>query len=303
MTRGLRQCSGSICLTPSPACLQGFQGRCSSPMTSRERLLLIAPGVLFLVAFGAFELGRLASRKDAERKAAAQKAQLTTDSPQDTSGLIAILQAQNLDRRRFSFARVIEQSSGHRVTPFDSDNPASSIILEAIRGAADQAMKIHSEEGSALRSLRRINEGSRCFEETLRAHIDAHRSLFCSIPETVEGKEQRAGYPDLRIEHVESGTVAYLDPKLYEEKNRYSTLRTFYYNVGSISSSKITEDAHHLLLGFSHDGAEGEWTFLDWELLDLSTLETGLKAEFHASNRDLYSNQSTIARSRPSGAR
>ncbi|MEO1826951.1 MAG: hypothetical protein ABGZ31_14695, partial [Roseibacillus sp.] len=96
------------------------------------------------------------------------------------------------------------------------------------------------------------------------------------------------------IEHVESGTIAYLDPKLYEAKSRTSTLRSFYYKIGSGGSSKITDDAHHLLLGFSHDGTDGEWTFLSWELLDLSALKVRLKAEFHASNRDLYSDELLI---------
>ena len=47
-------------------------------MTPRERFLLIVPGVLFLIAFGAFELGRLASRKEAERKAI--RAQLAAEA-------------------------------------------------------------------------------------------------------------------------------------------------------------------------------------------------------------------------------
>ncbi|MDP6208139.1 MAG: hypothetical protein QGG01_07535 [Roseibacillus sp.] len=186
-------------------------------MTTRERLLLIAPGVLFLVAFGSFELGRLASRKEAERKVAARHVSpSSTPATLDDDALIRNLQAQNLDQRRFSFARVIEGATGKAVTPFDAREPAATVILEAIRNAADHAMQIHSEESSPLRNLRRINEGSRFFEDTLREWIDDHPSLFCTIPLTDGGKEQRPGYPDLRIEHVDSGTVAYLDPKLYE---------------------------------------------------------------------------------------
>lgn len=267
------------------------------PMTPRERLLMIAPGVLFLVAFGSFEIGRFASRKEAERRVAAQQ------STSEIEDIFAVLRNPDIGKRRFPFDLLVKNSTGRKVATFDKEDPASSAILEAIREAADHAMKIHSEEGSALRGLRRINEGSRFFEDTLREHIDANESLFCSVPETAEGREQRTGYPDLRIEHVESGTVAYLDPKLYEEKSRSSTLRSFYYKMSSSDSSKITEDAHHLLLGFSHDGADGEWTFLNWELLDLSSLKVKLKAEFQASNSDLYSGELVIGSSSAPGAR
>ena len=97
----------------------------------------------------------------------------------------------------------------------------------------------------------------------------------------------RSGYPDLRIEHSASNTVAYLDPKLFEDSSRSSSLRTFYYEPKT-TTSKIQEDAIHYLLGFSHDGQDGAWAFGDWELVDLSQLEVRLKTEFQASNRDLY---------------
>ena len=268
-------------------------------MTPRQRLLLIAPGILFLVAFGSFEIGRLASRKVSERKAAAKyNTPPLVHAAQDNASLIKSLRAQNLDERRFSFARVIEASTGKTVRAFDSQEPAAAVILEAIRKASDHALQIHSRESSPLRNLSRINEASRFFEDTLREQIDAHPALFCTIPPASDGREQRTGYPDLRIEHVESGTVTYLDPKLYEEGSRRSTLRSFYYKLGS-EASKVTEDAHHLVLGFAHDGLAGLWSFTGWELLDLSTLEVRLKAEFQASNRNLYDEGSPLASSRP----
>jgi len=272
-------------------------------MTPRQRLLLIAPGILFLVAFGSFELGRLASRKEAERRAAAKYNPASpVPSAHDSTSLIKDLQARHLDKRRFSFSRVIESATGRKVTAFDIRDPAAAVILEAIRKASDHAQQIHSSKNSPLRNLSRINEASRFFEDTLREQIDAHPALFCTIPLTPDGRVQRTGYPDLRIEHVSSGTVAYLDPKLYAEAHRRSTLRSFYYKLGS-EPSKVTEDAHHLLLGFSHDGSAGLWSFTGWELLDLSTLEVGLKAEFQASNRDLYDQISPLATSRPTGVR
>ena len=73
---------------------------------------------------------------------------------------------------------------------------------------------------------------------------------------------------------------------------------SFYYKLGT-KPSKVTEDAHHLLLGFAHDGVNGSWSFTSWELLDLTTLKIELKAEFQASNRDLYGDGSHLASSRP----
>ena len=159
-------------------------------------------------------------------------------------------------------------------------------------------MLLMNESDSPIKRLRRINEASASFEEVLLAIIDADPNFSCSIPRTSEGKEQRSGYPDLRIEHLPSKTVAYLDPKLYEQKNRTSSLRTFYYEPKK-RSSKVQENAHHFLLGFSHDGNDGNWQFLDWELVDLSKLQVRLKAEFQASNRELYLEESTLKSRNP----
>ena len=51
---------------------------------------------------------------------------------------------------------------------------------------------------------------------------------------------------------------------------------------------KITDDAVHLLAGIEHDGKDGLWTFTGWRLVDLSKLRVRLKAEFQASNAELY---------------
>ena len=142
----------------------------------------------------------------------------------------------------------------------------------------------------------RINEASRFFEDRLLELINAHPDFSCTIPKTTEGKEQRSGYPDLRIQHLPSKTIAYLDPKLYEQKSHDSSFRTFYYEPTD-RTSKITEDALHFLLGFAHDGETRAWTFTSWNLVDLSSLELTLKAEFHASNRDVYQEEKTIATS------
>lgn len=252
-------------------------------MTVRLRLLLIVPGLLFLVALAAFEFGLRKGRDQGLGPAPGGTAESARAADGD---LIELLLAQDLGERRFAFPEVIEASTGHRVLPAGNGEGAQ-VVREAIATAADDCLQLFSGPDSPLRDLRRINEASRFFEDSLRALLDAHPELTCSVPVNADGGGQRSGYPDLRVEHSATGTVAYLDPKLFETSSRESSLRTFYYEPKA-GASKVREDAIHFLLGFAHDGNDGAWTFTGWELVDLSGLEVRLKAEFQASNRELY---------------
>jgi hypothetical protein len=253
-------------------------------MTLRMRLFLIVPGALFLVALMAFEFGLRKGRDMSPREVPGgiKKSQVVDDSE-----LIQTLLAQDLKDRRFTFANVISATTGHEVLSAESSDESLRVIKESIETAAADCLLLFNGPESPLKDLRRINEASRYFEDSLRSLINAHPDLTCAVPTTAVGHEQRNGYPDLRIEHIPSKTVAYLDPKLFEESSRDSSLRTFYYEPKK-ESSKVGEDAVHFLLGFSHDGKDGAWTFTGWNLIDLSTLQVRLKAEFQASNRDLY---------------
>lgn len=254
----------------------------------RLRLLLIIPGAIFLIGIIAFEFGFR------HGKSKVSPAGTTPEQGrQDDAQLIGTLLAQDLDERRFAFPVVVKAATGHGLRAFKRGDAPAETIATAIQVAADEAIEKFSEAGSPLFGLRRINEASRFFEDFLRASIDAHPDLFCTVPTTADGGEQRSGYPDLRIEHIASETIAYLDPKLYEAGNRDSSLRTFYYTPRQ-ETSKVQEDACHLLLGISHDGNDGAWTFTGWELIDLAKLSVRLKAEFQASNRDLYLEEAQI---------
>lgn len=266
-------------------------------MTPRQRFLLIIPGVLFLVAFGAFELGRYAGRKEAERELGARKRPAPAAVTSQDS-LFETIFDPKLKEREFRFPEIVKEATGQELLPFDLSSDAHQLILEAIREAADAALAEHNDDLSPIRSLRRINEGSRYFEDSMRALLDRHPALLCDVPAVEDGTKQRAGYPDLKIEHPDSGTVVYLDPKLFEEKSRASTLRSFYFSASA--KNKVQSDAAHLLLGFSHDGNEGAWDFGTWELIDLAKLTVRLKAEIGASNRDLYQEDLVLARSQPS---
>jgi hypothetical protein len=198
-----------------------------------------------------------------------------------------LLLEEKLEQRTFAFSDVVRASSGKNVIALDPANAAHQRITRAVEAALQKALPLLSQADSPIRKLRRINEASRYFEDALIATINATPGLRCESPPTRNGATQRSGYPDLRITDIATGTIAYLDPKLLEATSLHSTLRTFYYEPKH-ETLKINDNAIHLLCGIEHDGKEGVWTFTRFHLIDLSTLRVRLKAEFQASNADLY---------------
>jgi len=204
----------------------------------------------------------------------------------DDAELVRSMLAENLSERAFDFATISSACSGKRVLPL-AEEPAHLRVCAAIGQALAETIRDLNAETSPVRKLRRINEASRFFEDGLLVRLNASPGLRCELPMTRAGVHQRSGYPDLRITDTASGVVFYLDPKLVETGSEASTLRTFYFEPKN-ETLKITDDAVHLLAGIEHDGREGQWTFTGWRLVDLSTLKVRLKAEFQASNADLY---------------
>jgi len=184
----------------------------------------------------------------------------------------------------FQLSTVIEKTCGVEILKVDSSHAP---LLSAIEKAGFRVSSIMSKKNSPAREKRRINEVSALFEDALRLELDQLPNFSCDFPKNKEGETQRSGYPDLRVEHLPSGTVAYLDPKLFEAQSIKSSFRTFYYEP-SEKNAKVTEDALHLLIGFPHDGKTREWIFSKPHIVDLSDLTVTLKTEFSASNRDLY---------------
>ena len=200
--------------------------------------------------------------------------------------LVRGLLAENLGDRTFSFATVCEAVSGKKVIPLDQSPPQQRVI-KAIEAALSKILPQLSKTDSPIRKLRRINEASRFFEDALLENLNATPGLKCEIPSTRDGAHQRSGYPDLRITDQKTGTVFYLDPKLVEQGSDNSTFRSFYFEPKT-ETSKIHDDAVHLLVGIEHNGKTRAWTFSGWRIVDLSTMEVRLKAEFQATNADLY---------------
>jgi hypothetical protein len=150
-----------------------------------------------------------------------------------------------------------------------------------------------------IHTVGRINEASRFIEDQLMAECNKEPGWSCGIPRTSAGEEQRSGYPDLRLV-LEDKSVVYLDPKLFARGSKTSTLRTFYYEPKS-TTSKVQDDARHLLVGVQHNGGEeGKIRFEEWDLVDISKIKVQLKAEFQASNKDLYRGDTILLKSPPS---
>ncbi|MGL4401952.1 MAG: hypothetical protein ACRCXD_18990 [Luteolibacter sp.] len=204
------------------------------------------------------------------------------------AALVRSLLGENLSDRTFSFATVADACSGKRVLPL-TEHPAHLRVTAAITAALKSTLAELNKPSSPVRELRRINEASKFFEDSIQRHLAATPGLKCEVPPNREGDHQRSGYPDLRIVDLESKLVFYLDPKLVEQGSAESTFRTFYFEPKN-ETLKITDDAVHLLVGIEHDGQDPQWTFTGWRLVDLSTLRVRLKAEFQASNAELYRN-------------
>lgn len=246
-----------------------------------------AKHVLILAVTGAALLGTgfLLGRKGQQPPSAATGPS-EPQGRQSDAALVHRLLEEDLEHRLFPFAAVVEASSGKHVIPLDESEP-HRLVKSAIESALEKSLKTLSAVDSPVRQLRRINEASRFFEDALHASINATPGLRCEVPPNRRGEAQRSGYPDLKITHLASDTVFYLDPKLVEQGSWTSTLRTFYFEPKD-ETLKINDDAVHLLCGIEHDGHDGQWKFIGWKLVDLSSLKVRLKAEFQASNADVY---------------
>ena len=216
----------------------------------------------------------------------------------DLQPLIRTLMQSERELSSVPFADVVKAATGKQVLPLHPTNVVDAELLAKIGRALDAVLqRMNSPEGAAQQK-RRINEVSALFESAMKDALNAVEGFECDFPRLVSGGHQRSGYPDLRLVDKKSGRILYLDPKLFERGSQASTLRTFYYEPKQ-PTNKILDDAHHLIVGFEHDGkADGTWKFLGWELVDLTNFRVKLKAEFQASNRDLYQSKAVVGSSR-----
>ncbi len=199
--------------------------------------------------------------------------------------------------KQVPFADVIRYATGRKVLPINRDDAIDRRVLKQIGTALDEVIKRMSAPESPIQSYARINEASSQFENMLRELLNAAPGLACDFPKTVSAKAQRSGYPDLRLVDTVSGRVYYLDPKLYAAGGRESSFRSFYFEP-KVATNKVRDDAVHLIVGFEHQPRQaGHWEFTRWDVVDLAAFQVRLKAEFQASNRDLYRPDAIVATS------
>ena len=217
--------------------------------------------------------------------------------------LIPWLLDEDQQLRGVPFSEVIFDTTGRKVLPFDVTDAVDHRVAKAISAVCDETIKRLNAPDSAIQKIDRINEVSSHFEDTLRQLLNLSPGLNCDFPRTAKGKVQRSGYPDLRIVDLVSKRVFYLDPKLYAAGSRDSSFRAFYFEPKK-STNKVRDDAVHFVVGFEHaprktasDSQNTMWKFTRWDLVDLSRFTVKLKAEFQASNRDMYSPEAIVASS------
>lgn len=193
------------------------------------------------------------------------------------------------------FRTVVHATTGYTVLALDASLDEDRRVLDAVSQGLDMLLAGVADPAHPIHSVGRINEVGGQMEDVLQQLLDAMPGIRCEYPPTAAGRVQRSGYPDLMITDEASGRVYFLDPKVFREGSEHSTFRTFYYEPKR-ETSKINHDAVHLLVGLSHAGFEdGRWIFTGWRLVDLHDFRVRLKAEFQASNRDLY-DQNLIVR-------
>ena len=196
------------------------------------------------------------------------------------------------------FAAVVEAVSGCAVLPVEPTEAIDGAMLAHLKTTLDGMLVALAEPGHAIHEVGRVNEISRYVEDYLLAHLPIDGVYECGIPANVSGKTQRSGYPDLRLVHIETGRVFYIDPKVFKQGSEDSSFRTFYFEPKR-ATNKILDEASHLIVGVAHGGkVDGRWRLQAWRIVDLIDFRVRLKAEFQSSNRELYLDAAVIGESK-----
>ncbi len=221
-------------------------------------------------------------------------AQASVTAGSDAAELVQKLMQASETLHSIRFAEVIEAATGQRIFPIDPERDSDRRLLAAIASATHSVLSDVLNPDHSVHAIGRINEVSNRLEDYLMRTIDAIPGIYCGPPLTRQGTVQSAGYPDMILLDEATGRVVYLDPKVYRDGSERSGFRTFYYEPKE-DTNKINFSASHLILGLSHLGkVNGQWTFESWNIVDLIDFEVRLKAEFQASNRDLYRAEAII---------
>jgi hypothetical protein len=187
------------------------------------------------------------------------------------------------DLKDISFQDLVESTSEFKLHPVDLKLPEDKELVEDLSAAFKHFIAFSNKTGTRFTATR-INDVSRHIEEVLVEQMQK-----TGLKARILGE---AGYPDIELTDKHD-RISYLEVKI-SSKQKLTSFRTFYYTSGK----KIKSDARHLLIGlYFSETADKHWKVDEWELIDLSKLLVSLKAEFNASNIDIFTEQARITKS------
>ena len=187
--------------------------------------------------------------------------------------------------KNIPFSIVIKTISGHKILPFDGNNRVNVELLEILRNACEEAMQTAHTQGIISS---RANEVGNKIEPFVKDALN-NNGVTADTPINSIGVKQTTAYPDILIERP-NGEKIYLECKTYNIKNINTTQRAFYFQAAE--NSKIMHDAMHLMVSFEIKTAQRDgvnvFVPVSWKIYCLEGLLVQMKAEFNASNRDMY---------------
>jgi len=196
---------------------------------------------------------------------------------------IRIVVALTKDLKDVTFRDLVEATSEFKLHPVDPKLPEDKELIEDLSAAFKHFIAFSNKTGTRFTATR-INDVSRHIEEVLVEQMQK-----TGLKARILGE---AGYPDIELTD-KYNRISYLEVKI-SSKHKLTSFRTFYYTSGK----KIKSDARHLLVGLHFlETADKHWKVEEWELIDLSKLLVSLKAEFNASNIDIFTEQARISKS------
>lgn len=190
--------------------------------------------------------------------------------------------------RNVSFGLVIKAATEHEITPL-TDFPDDKELIKKIRQALMQVTSTVNETDFRAK-YGRPNEFSNAIEPYLIAALK-NIGLKASIPKTVTGKMQAAGYPNIEVKYGDR--TVYIECKAVDKNKLDVSLRSFYYKPTVEKRNKVTSSGNHLLAGFLHTG-KTPYQIVGWHLVDMAKVRVSLKPEFNANNPQLYRKETII---------
>jgi hypothetical protein len=188
------------------------------------------------------------------------------------------------------FEVVIKSLCGTIVEPFDTETAGNKSLLTRLTLAIREACL--SVQQSPIKRPR-PNEVGNDMEPFVIAAL-LNQGFDAGSPKSRDGKGKSTGYPDIKINGSE--LPIYLEVKSYATAKNQTTLRSFY--LSPSENPKVSDDGHHLLVGFEMLQNAGQYTPVAFELVDLYGLSCDMKAEFNSDNKRLYQNERVLVRER-----